>query len=141
MRAYELDENSNTRIPTISLRHVNRLKHEKRKSEARRRARQPVINAMYGISSVVNNAKKPKKKKIGLTRGPDGLLSAKLPSTNNAPKNQPPASSRQDREDAAKSRTPGALVPAPTPGPSGADETTSREQLLTPARRQTWTDV
>ncbi len=141
MRAYELVEDFNIRVPTISLRHVNRLKHEKRKSEARRLARQPVINAMYGISSVVNNAKKSKKKKIEVARGSDGLLSPKPPATKSTAKTHPPASSRQDREDVAQNRTPGALVPAPTPGSSDADETTSREQLLTPARRQTWTDV
>ncbi len=104
MRAYELVEDFNIRVPTISLRHVNRLKREKRKSEARRRARQPVINAMYGISSAANKVKKPKKKKIELARGSDGLLSAKPPPTKNAPKNLPAASPRQDHEDAATNR-------------------------------------
>jgi len=129
MRAYELDENFNTRIPTISLRHVNRLKHEKRKSEARRRARQPVINAMYGISSVVNNAKKPKKKKIELARGSDGLLSAKPSSTKNAPNNRPTASPRQDHEDAATNRTSDARASDHTANSDVGDEDSQDDRL------------
>ena len=132
MRAYELDEDFNIRVPTISLRHVNRLKHEKRKSDARRRARQPVINAMYGISSAVNKAKKSKKKKIELARGPDGLLSARPPSAKKAPNHIPPTSSQSDRQDAATTRKTDPTTPDHTVGSNGADENQPRFGIRRP---------
>ena len=129
MRAYELEEDFNTRTPIISLRDVNRLKHERLKREAERRARQPIINAMYGRSSTVEKAEKPKKKKIDLVHGSDGLSSAKPPSVKKTPKRVAPTPPPQVRQKPAINPTSDAAVPAPTSGSNGADENHPEDKL------------